>query len=258
MSKRKHEPTQPGNPQKLTINQHIHSKSCIKRFTNSAGLVGILERSKVKPSSPIGPAAAIFCAKRVWSEHLEHGVLLAKIEADFLTEVETCISAGTVTSHKAITEYLSMWQIRAQLNAEPPPDVVLRGISGSDLTRDQEELLEKRGYVFARTGGVVPGRNTSYMMALRQHDITMTSLGELSWGVIRAVGPTRFICPDRPDGQAYIPITPGLALVAGLQDEAAADATVRQWNREAYEHCARLVFGHPDDIDVFAAQDLEK
>lgn len=258
MSTRKHEPTQPGNPQQLTINQHIHSKSCIKRFANGAGLVGVLERSKMKPSSPIGPAAAIFCAKRVWGEHLEHGALLSDIEARFLTEVETCISRGTVTSHKAITEYLSMWQVRAQLNAAPPPDVALQGISGSGLTKDQEERLEKKGIGFARVGGVIPGRNSSYMIALRQHDLTMARYGDLLWGVIRVAGPIRFICSDCPGGQAYIPITPDLALVANLLDQIAGDTTIRQWNRESYEHCTRFVFGRPDDINVFAAQGLEK
>ncbi len=256
MSKRTHEPTQPGNPQELTINQHIHSKFCIKRFANSAGLVGVLERSKTKPSPPTGPAAQIFCAKRVWSQHLEHGSLLSRIEEAFLTEVESCISTGTVTSDKAITEYCSMWDVRAHFDANPPPDVVLNGVTGSGLTKDQEEVLEKKHAGFVRTGGVVPGRNSSYILALRRHDNTMARYGDLSWRLVRAAGPTRFICPDRLD-HTSIPITPDLALVANLAVTTVDDATVRRWNREAYEHCGRLVFGHPDDIDIFVAQGLK-
>jgi hypothetical protein len=72
------------------------------------------------------PDNAVFCTKRVWDEHLEHG-LFEQVERAFQSEVVSIVARGTVVDHQAVTAYASIWQIRAQLADTPLEDVVLRG-----------------------------------------------------------------------------------------------------------------------------------
>ena len=65
-------------------------------------------------------------------------------------------------------------------------------------------------------------------------------------------GPTYFVCPDRPNGVAYIPIARDVALVANVADGMATEVTVRLWNQEARNNGKNFVLGRPDDILTLA------
>lgn len=193
----------------MTIDQHIHSKPCIERFANAEGLVGVLKNGDEEPSPSVGSTDETFRAKRIWSENAAHDAWLSEIETNFLAEVEACLANGTVTSQRAITEYLSIWDIRS-------------------------------------------GEIDSYEAAVREHAATMEALAGLTWGVQRASGPTYFVCPDRPNGLAYIPITREVTLVANVADGTATEMTVRLWNKEARNNGKHFVLGRPDDILTLA------
>jgi hypothetical protein len=251
-AKRRHEPPRDGNPLNLTIKQHIHSKSCIKRFANFKNQVKVLQRGLPRPTLT-GPGSDLFCAARVWDQHLEHGKLTTSTEDAFNKEAESILRSRTVTSHKAITDYLILWQLRARLAANPPEDVVLQGIEGAQLTKEQEENIESKHGMFMR-GSVVPGRLNSYIYALRIHDHLVTAihrLGEFRWGVLHAAHDARFVCPDTPDNQLYIPISRRLALIARQADQEVEDAVIDELNQSCQRQAHRLVFGHPEDIDAF-------
>jgi hypothetical protein len=249
--KRRHEPTQPTNPRQLTIAQHVHSRWCISQFADEDGCVAVL-RDGHSTAFRAKPDNDIFCAKRVWDQNLEQG-LFSQVERAFHAVVERTLAIGSVVDHRAVTEYISIWQIRARLANEPPDDVVLNGIRGSALTKDEEEILEKKRYAFARPGGVMPGRFSAFPDALRSHDVTMSRLTDVRWGVLRTKDCAGFVCSDHPANELYIPIAPTVALVAGYKDLVVGAVTVDDLNRSSQQQARRFVFGHPEDVAAFVA-----
>jgi hypothetical protein len=246
-SRRRHEPTQPGNPREITIKQHVHSRWCIDKFANADGQVAVLRRGSSTPFTTT-PTNAVFCAQRAWDENLEHG-LYAKVERDFHAVVTAVLSGNSVPNHEAVTAYIAIWQVRSNFSKEPPPDFTLVGINSSSLTKDQEEVIEKKGGAFAR-GATIPGRFATFVPSIRAYDQTLNDLAGLTWGVIRASHGATFLCPDSPQRQLYIPISRQCALVAGHQDCEVGMVTTSALNRDAARG-ALYVFGHVDDIEAF-------
>jgi len=143
--RRKHEPTQRGNPRQLTVAQHVHSRWCISKFADANGCVAVLLRGQSKPFLT-KPDNDVFCVKRVWGENLERGHF-RKVEGSFHETVKSALNTGSITNHQSVTAYVTIWQIRAQFAECPPDDVMLQGMDSSplsDLTRDEEEIVEKR------------------------------------------------------------------------------------------------------------------
>lgn len=64
------EHTQKGNPYQIAINQHIHSKHCIKQFCGQAGLVDVHEVATGKVSKA-KLKASVFYTKRAWDDVTE-------------------------------------------------------------------------------------------------------------------------------------------------------------------------------------------
>lgn len=245
---RRPEPTLPGNPRRLTINQHVHSRWCIERFADAKGRVAVLRRGEA--SFTTKPHNAIFCAQRAWSQKLEVS-LFRKTEDAFHAVVRAVLSGAPVPDHDAVTAYLAIWQQRSRFAKEPPKDITLNGVNSSDLDKEQEETLESRGYGFAR-GNVVPGRIAAHVTAVRDYHMTMHALAGTQWGVVVASGNSFFLCPDDPQGELYVPISPRFALLAGYKDQELPASTVFKFNREA-ERRAIYLFGHPEDISAFAS-----
>ncbi|HTQ08782.1 MAG TPA: hypothetical protein VMI31_01800 [Fimbriimonadaceae bacterium] len=250
--KRKHEPTQPGNPRALTIRQHIHSRWSISRFADDDGRVAVLRHGQ---SAPFLATAEndVFCAKRVWGQNLEEG-LFDKIERAFHAAVESILATGSVVDHRAVTAYLSIWRIRAQLAEQPPADTVLRGIKGSSLSKDEEEILEKKGYAYARPGGTMPGRFGAFIDAHRRHDMTMSRIEGVRWGVLHAKECEGLVCSDRPGNELYLPIAPRVVLVAGYRDLDIGAVSVDDLNDSSHRQARDFVFGHPNDVAALVAR----
>ena len=81
-----YEPTNKGNPQQLTVEQHFHTAHAISKFYNEAGKVQVkllanqevFERHK---------RAKLFCTKRTWDERAEKGYM-ATIEKEFHNQID--------------------------------------------------------------------------------------------------------------------------------------------------------------------------
>ena len=76
-----YEPTQKGNPHRLTVKQHTFPKTSIARFAGQKGNVELFLKSldrviQAKPSNEI------FCAERAWDQQAESG-FMKKVEDDF-------------------------------------------------------------------------------------------------------------------------------------------------------------------------------
>ncbi len=242
--KRRPEPTQTGNPHQLTIDQHVHSRACINRFADGDSRVFVRRRGAT--SFLTGADNNIFCAKRVWDQGSEAN-FFRDIEDRFQDEVDYVVANNKVNRHAAITAYVSIWQIRAELAEEPPEDVALNGLDTAPyLTKAEEELIEQKHGAYAR-GNVVPGRLSAWIKIRRDYDMAMAKLRDLRWGVLQAPPTRRFICPDRPAHVMYIPVTPTLALAGRLPDVVLSEEHVDQLNRESFGQARVFVFGHPDD-----------
>ena len=201
---RRHEPTQPRNPRQLTIDQHVHSKACIKRFADQEGLVHVV-RAGTRKSFPTTPDNPVFCAKRVWDQHLEQG-LFRHVEQVFQNEVRSVLGRGDRGRSPCGHRLRLDLAIRGSLADTPPEDIVLRDLKNGprDLTKQQEEIIESKHGAFTR-GSSLPARFAAFMDATRGHDFNMLRLDGVRWGVLRTVGCRGFLCPGAPAGQLYIP-----------------------------------------------------
>ncbi|MBE4579689.1 hypothetical protein BOO30_19240 [Vibrio navarrensis] len=136
------EKPQKGNPHQFVINQHFHTAHCIGKFEGTDGKVEVkfIKSGNVEKKSK---RSKLFCAKRNWDEKAEKG-LMGHIETDFHEEINN-LKPFKMRNHHAISKYFLLWCARHQFYKAPLEDVTLSGISGSDLTSEQEEVLESRG-----------------------------------------------------------------------------------------------------------------
>lgn len=254
VTKRRPEPTQPGNPHQLTLRQHVHSRACITRFADGAGRV--LVRKHGGSAFLANADNDIFCAKRVWDQGSEAN-FFRKIEKAFQVEADRAISTGAIRNHSAFSAYFSIWHIRAALAAAPPEDLILNGLSPeSYLTKAQEEILESKHAGYAR-GNVVLGRLAARLDAVRFHDMKMGELGDLGdqcWDIICSPERCGFICSDGPPSWRYIPLSPRHAAIGRAAEverpmpwHVSAQA-VHVINTQTVRDARVFVFGHPSDL----------
>lgn len=259
MGTKKFEKPTPGNPYQLTIKQHIHASGCIQRFASKAGLVSVRLKKQEK-TIDVDSRNDLFCTRRTWAQRLEHlrgpnGAVypgfFTQIEHRFLDECDRIKHSGRITSHRAISEYLSIWQMRAQYAHQSREDTRLSGISGSNLTKIQEERLEAKGVSFVRDDGTVPSRLTLGMLAIRDFDMSMHRIGDMTWGIIRVLGNNGFLCPDTPANIACIPIDRSMMLCGWRRDMVIGDAMCHAVNHSFLKQSIDFVFGHPMDMAAF-------
>lgn len=109
----KFEPTLPGNPNQLVLQQHIFPRSAVHRFAASDGLVEVDrfggETFRTKPINPI------FCAQRAWDQSSET-TRSAPVERSYASLADR-IARGEVESltgemHKVVTKFYLLWNDR--------------------------------------------------------------------------------------------------------------------------------------------------
>jgi hypothetical protein len=110
-------------------------------------------------------------------------------------------------------------------------EIELNGNAGYDLTKVQEENLEKNGYLFARKGGRMPARQLNGLQIQKRIDGYALDLAAsvTRWGVISAQS-GEFIVPDVPL-HGIIPLTPRLALVQSAPDGMIVERNVAEINQ---------------------------
>lgn len=243
--------TLPGNPHQLTVRQHFHTRASIKRFSDVRGEVAVLLNGSARPSRK-GPNSPWFYAVRAWSERLERSRLFVDIENHFHAEVGRLVHGGSVNNHRALSDYFILWRIKAALARKPLEDLELAGITSLGLSQERQEFLESKGMSFVVPGprpgtAVIPGRQHTYLHAVREYDAVSSEYAHLRWGALRPVGTVRLVCPDRPE-VLFMPLTPRLGVAAGFPDGGLDDAATTQVNRLCREQAERFVFGHPRDL----------
>jgi hypothetical protein len=245
----KYEKPQRGNPHQLTIRQHVPSAACIRRFADADGLVAVRRRDTTRVFRAL-PEADTFVARRAWSHKVEHGIF-RDVEDRFQTAIDIALAGGEV-DHEGVTDYAIIWAIRDDLNyagREPIP-----------LTKDQEEILERKGYAFARAGGEVPAHLGHWIKIMQRYDMNRAALARTRWRIGIAPNGMKLICPDafRSGGLGALPVNRTTALIgaheAGPPDEMTR-ALVERINANVLADARTLVFGHPDDLDALVPDD---
>jgi len=232
------EPPVKGNPHQFVIKQHFHTAHAISKFYGSDEKVdvhnlisGITERKHKR--------ANIFCAKRNWDQKAEVGIM-AKIESEFHEEINNpkCFESR---SHSAISEYFLLWRIRHHFHRSRMEDKALIGVTGSGLTKEQEEILESKGAMFFRDGGVAPARFMTGVQVIMQLDRQRSGVKDLKWGLLTA-SEGEFIVADCYNDLTLIPISPNLAFCAGYKDMYIDRESVANINKQSIQASTEFYF----------------
>ncbi|UYG06836.1 hypothetical protein [Halomonas sp. M4R1S46] len=233
-----YEPTERKNPRQLTIEQHFHTAHAISLFYDSDKKVEV----KLLQSGELvrrHKRAKIFCTKRMWDQRAEKGYLVP-IEDAFHEEIDN-IKSYTERNHEAISRYCLLWRFRHEYHLSNPPDGLLNGISGSMLTKQQEENLESKWGSFVRDGGVVPSRFTSGVQIQMRLDSSWHTCSHFKWGLIEAKD-GEFIVADGYSDFAFIPISPKFAFWAGERDQKISRQQLAEVNRESIARAKEFYF----------------
>ena len=228
----KPEKTRKANPSRLTVHQHVFPLRSIARFAGDDGRVAVndLARGRIWRAKP---KADVFCAQRAWDQRAEAGYM-KEIEDRFQILAEAVIggqgSILTPDDRAAVDRFFALWYMRARHHELVDQEIKLNGIVGDALTKEQEENLEAKGYLFARPGGLMPARQLNGLWLQQQIDGYTDELRAVTrWGVIQPQF-GEFIITDRPL-HMIIPLTPKLALVGNGDDGVILRDNLAELNR---------------------------
>jgi hypothetical protein len=244
------EKTRPRNPNRLTVNQHVFPSKSIERFTGKGKRVAVydLHRNEVFRARPGNP---VFLAFRAWDQRAESGYM-KRIE-DELQNIVAPIVDGKAQSiapeaKASIDRMYALWHTRSRQREIESQETQLNVAPGNDYTKEQEENLEKNGYMFVRKGGGIPARQLNGIeLEMRANDLALDLAGRVPrWGVISTQS-GEFIVPDVPS-HGIIPVTPCLALV-----QSAPDGMITERNLAEINLAMRTL-----SQDYFFARDLSK
>jgi hypothetical protein len=121
-------------------------------------------------------------------------------EAEFQQIVDPIVDGKTDTlapERKAASDRIcALWHRRSRYRELESQEVQLNGNVGNDLTKEQEENLEKNGYMFARKSGIMPARQLNGLELQLQIDNYARDLaaGATRWGSSRR-NPASSSCP---------------------------------------------------------------
>ena len=226
MTKNYEKPTK-GKLYEITVKQHIYPKRIIENFCDENGTVDVKrikgESFRVKPNNPI------FCAIRTWDQRAEQG-WMKSIEDKFHKTLDELISNQKITDHYLITEYYFLWYVKTVYDRKPPANTTLRGISPSDVTEEQKEIIESKHGMYIGGESQIESRFIVSMIAQRDHDIWMSQHGESKWTILKAKD-RFFIAPKYCPKYMIHPISPNIILAANLTSEKFESVGVIQTNK---------------------------
>ena len=245
----RYERTQSGNPHRLTINQHVFPKASIARFAQDDGLVAIclLEQQRTVRLPPQDP---VFCARRAWNQTTEHG-LMKQLEDAFQRVAKRVLERTTIlplnpSENGMVSQFYALVRLRADAKRKPQTDIKIKAVlPGETLSTNEEELLEKNGYIFTR-GTSMPSR---HMESIRiQVLLSRLCPPDTVWAPIysRAI---EFLVPDSFREIGIVPVSPQLCLVANSKGGEVLPANAISINRLAIDKASKYYFAR--DLSLF-------
>ena len=240
--KQLYEKTQAGNPYELPIKQHIFPKRSIERFCSAAGLVQVQHviQNRLRRAKPVDTT---FCAMRVWDAKAER---VHKETEDSFQSFASDVIGFRVTSVSQANKYIvdrffALWKTRAFLRHSERKNLKLNMLPGEMLTKDQEEILEKNGYVFVNKDSEIPHHVANGMQMFLRIGKEMRDLEAVRWGILHALD-GNFIVPDNPIF-TFIPLTPRIAICADCEGSMISRSVVAEINQYLRKDCVSYFFG---------------
>mgnify|MGYP003624806418 CR=1 FL=1 len=234
-----YEKVRKGNPLQLTVEQHFHTAHAIAKFYNADGKVEVKEigaEEIVKRHK----RARIFITKRNWDERAEKGYM-AQIEAQFHNQIDY-LDLGRPRDHAAISQYLALWRLRHKFHLERSLDAPLFGIDDENLTKEQQEILEKKSIGYVNERAEIPARQLTGAQIQIGVDQLMQTLGNVKWGLLRSRS-SQFLCADCYHEFCFIPVSPTVALAGNLPDQELTDTEVSIANQHSVSSANQFYFG---------------
>lgn len=207
----RHEKPQAGNPNQLTINQHVLPRASIERFENADGLVEVCRIGSV---FSVGPDDAVFSARRVWDQGAEEAYLSTEASFQSLAETIAKDPSHVLSSDEngLASRFFSLVCARTLARRNPIPDQPLQAAGPlSTFDKDLFEKLEKLGYVTLSPTGQIPGRMVVGPRLHHQIGLCEAELSGQEWLVAQSES-VDFLVSDSIDRVPVIPITPRIVL----------------------------------------------
>jgi hypothetical protein len=220
---------------RLTVCQHVWPRASIARFARSDGVVCLYDKIRQR-SRPAKPEDEIFCARRVWDQRAETGYMKGIEDAfqDLASEVVTGTVSRIDTAQKnRVDAFFALWRMRADYRESPDDEVVLKGVTGGNWSKEEEERFEMAGVSFTRKGGKMPARMLHGVRIQFGIDSYVSQLAHVEWGVIQAQAGS-FVVPDYPH-YMIIPLSPTICLSAGGQTGIITTQNLAEVNRSFRE-----------------------
>ncbi|RSD31093.1 hypothetical protein [Vibrio pectenicida] len=234
----KYERPRKKNPLGITIEQHFHSAHSIGKFHDHNESVEIF---KISTSStfPRRKRSKIFCTKRNWDERAEHGYM-ANIEHDFHAQIDN-LGTAAERDHSAISRYFNLWRLRHQAHLNRLSNAQLNGISGEDLTKEQQENLEVMHVGYVNSDGEIPARQLTGSQIQLGIDQLMLEFKNTRWGLLQAKK-GHFLCADSYHELCIIPVSPKFVFAANLPDKLLTYKEVAAVNKQSIESAKDFYF----------------
>lgn len=244
------EPTLPGNPEQLAVNQHIFPRAAIARFA-VAGEVTV-HRKGTKKFLRKGPSASIFVTKRKWDHETERW--LSEIDTDYAEVVKQYAATkdeGLLSprDNEILVSFFASWVARWNFAQKANTDVVLKGVAPERHPKVVEEHAERIGVVVARSVGgqcAVPSRFIYGDQLLMLTHSVERQLSSMQWYCCRLDTSASLFVPDYSE-RCYVPFSPS-AYFVGLPRTVAPGFEpwpADQLNQEVAEHCRVFYFCRP-------------
>lgn len=242
---RRHEKPQTSNPHRLTVVQHVFPAASIARFVGGDRRVELCDllRRRVRRAAP---KDVVFCAQRGWDHGSEAG-FMKRIE-DAFQNLATQIIDGRVSTicdeeKRIADEFFALWYMRSRHRTLAAQEMQATGVTGGGLSKDLEELLEKRGILFARKGGKFLARQLNGIeLRFRTFHYAHNSLSVTRWGIIEAQH-GEFVVPDVPL-HTIIPLTPARCLASPAADGMITKQNLVEINRNLIAASQAYFFAH--------------
>jgi hypothetical protein len=250
------EPTQKGNPRKLTVKQHTFPSASIARFVNEDGKVQLFHKRSGKVLRA-KPSDKLFCALRVWDQQAEAG-FMKEVEDAFQALADEILidrkrSLGDA-EFRVINQFYCLWNIRARHKQGTTADPSLADLGVLDVkckfTTDEQEHLEAHGIGVIRPDLTIPSRLVVSPRIRLELSREVKIMRIARWQVLQATGGD-FIVPDNFQKLWLVPLSPTLCLWASgessykvitrdelaIINQAAIRTSIEHYFARDFSHC---------------------
>ena len=230
-----------GNPRKFTIDQHRIPARSIARFAGPDGRVDVQIAGQTELRR-LRPTDARFSTRRTWDQRTENFTKTIEDKFQKLADriVEGELAEIPEDEAQTVNRFYALWYQRSRCAHPEEPFIQMKGITGSDLTKEQQEILESQGINYVRPGGTMPARFITGMQLQLRTGRYAHEISGVRWGIVRALE-GEFLVPDIT-WHSIMPIAPTVALVASTPNGSITRENLRQINIALFAVSSQYLF----------------